>query len=67
MKADIGIMQNAARGIGAPGGARSIDLVGMLEEFGGSVLRELDYTGGTYNALRLNQNLAEFHAHVALH
>lgn len=59
MKADIGIMQNAARVISARSeDARSIDLAGMLEEFGSSVLRELDYTGETYNALRLNQNLA---------
>jgi len=59
MKADIGIMQNAARVLSARYEyARSIDLVGMLEEFGSSVLRELDYTGETFNALRLNQNLA---------
>ncbi len=59
MKADIGIMQNAARVLSARYEyARSIDLVGMLEEFGSNVLRELDYTGETYNALRLNQNLA---------
>lgn len=59
MKADIGIMQNAARVITTRSElARSIDLVGMLEEFGSSVLRELDYTGETYNALRLTQNLA---------
>jgi len=60
MKADIGIMQNAARVISARSElARSIDLVGMLEEFGSNVLRELDYTGETYNALRLTKNLAE--------
>lgn len=60
MKADIGIMQNAARVITTRSElARSIDLVGMLEEFGSSVLRELDYNGETYNALRLTQNLAE--------
>jgi len=59
MKADIGIMQNAARVITTRSElARSIDLVGMLEEFGSSVLRELDYNGETYNALRLTQNLA---------
>lgn len=59
MRADIGIMQNAARVLSARYEyARSIDLVGMLEEFGSSVLRELDYTGETFNALRLNQNLA---------
>ncbi len=59
MKADIGIMQNAARVATTRSElARSIDLVGMLEEFGSSVLRELDYYGETYNALRLTKNLA---------
>jgi ubiquinone biosynthesis protein len=38
--------------------ARSIDLEGMLEQFGTSVLEELDYTGEAYNAYRLAQNLA---------
>jgi ubiquinone biosynthesis protein len=66
MKADIGIMQNAARVVTARSEqARSIDLVGMLEQFGDGVLRELDYNGETYNALRLEQNLAGIeHAHV---
>jgi len=59
MKADIGIMQNGARVISARSElARSIDLVGMLEEFGSNVLLELDYNGETYNALRLTKNLA---------
>jgi ubiquinone biosynthesis protein len=59
MKADIGIMQNAARVISTRSEfARSVDLAGMLDEFGSNVLRELDYTGETYNALRLAQNLA---------
>jgi ubiquinone biosynthesis protein len=67
MKADIGIMQNAARVITARSeAARSIDLEGMLEEFGTSVLRELNYNGETYNALRLQKNLAGIEkAHVA--
>jgi ubiquinone biosynthesis protein len=52
-------MQNAARVISARSElARSIDLSGMLEEFGSNVLRELDYNGETYNALRLTKNLA---------
>ena len=39
MKADIGIMQNAARVLTARSDyARSIDLVGMFDEFGNSVL-----------------------------
>jgi ubiquinone biosynthesis protein len=59
MKADIGIMQNAARVVSARSEyARSIDLEGMLEQFGKSVLEELDYTGEAYNAYRLAQNLA---------
>jgi len=58
MKADIGIMQNAARVVSARSEyLRSIDLVGMLEQFGSSVLRELDYTGEAYNAYRLGMNL----------
>ena len=59
MKADIGIMQNAARVVTARSEmARSIDLEGMLEEFGGSVLRELNYNGEAYNAMRLEKNLS---------
>lgn len=58
MKADLGIMQNAARvASGRSDYLRSIDLVGMLEEFSSSVLRELDYTGEAYNAYRLTENL----------
>ena len=66
MKADIGIMQNAVRVISARSEfARSVDLVGMLEEFGSSALRELDYSSEIYNALRLNKNLAGIpNAHV---
>jgi len=59
MKADLGIMQNAARvASGRSDYLQSIDLVGMLEEFSSSVLRELDYTGEAYNAFRLSENLA---------
>lgn len=59
MKADIGIMQNAARVVTARSEmARSLDLEGMLEQFGGSVLRELNYNGEAYNAMRLEKNLA---------
>ncbi len=58
MKADIGIMHNAARVITTRSEyVRSIDLAGMLEQFGSSVLRELDYTGEAYNAYRLRTNL----------
>jgi ubiquinone biosynthesis protein len=59
MKADLGIMQNAARVASRRSDyLQSIDLVGMLEEFSSSVLRELDYTGEAYNAFRLTENLA---------
>ncbi len=59
MKADLGIMQNAARVASQRSDyLQSIDLVGMLEEFSSSVLRELDYTGEAYNAFRLTENLA---------
>lgn len=60
MKADLGIMQNAARVASRRSDyLQSIDLVGMLEEFSTSVLRELDYTGEAYNAFRLSDNMAE--------
>jgi len=60
MKADLGIMQNAARVASRRSDyLKSIDLVGMLEEFSSSVLRELDYTGEAFNAYRLTENLAE--------
>jgi ubiquinone biosynthesis protein len=59
MKADIGIMQNAARVISQQSDyARSIDMVGMLEQFGTSVLAELDYTEEIYNAYVLENNLS---------
>jgi ubiquinone biosynthesis protein len=59
MKADLGIMQNAARVASRRSEyLQSIDLVGMLEEFSSSVLRELDYTGEAFNAYRLTENLA---------
>ena len=59
MKADIGIMQNAARVFTARSETvRSIDLVGMLEQFGSGVLDELDYRGEAYNAHRLAENMA---------
>jgi len=66
MKADIGIMQNAARVVTTRSeAARAIDLEGMLEEFGSSVIRELNYNGEAYNAMRLEKNLAGIEkAHV---
>ncbi len=60
MKADLGIMQSAARvASGRAESLRAIDLEGMLEEFSSSVLRELDYTGEAYNAFRLGESMAE--------
>ncbi len=60
MKADIGIMENAARVLEARSTqARSVDLVGMVEQFGTSALRELDYTGEAYNAYKLTRNMAD--------
>jgi ubiquinone biosynthesis protein len=59
MKADIGIMQNAARVITSRSEeVRALDLVGMLDQFGNGALNELDYTGEAYNAMRLAQNMA---------
>jgi ubiquinone biosynthesis protein len=60
MKADIGIMQNAARAVTRRSEyARSIDLVGMLEQFGDSVLSELDYTEEAFNAFRLESSMRD--------
>ena len=39
--------------------AKDIDLVGMVDEFGSQVIREVDYRNEIYNAFRLNDNLAE--------
>ncbi len=59
MKADVGIMRNAARVLSNRSQAlRSIDLGGMVDEFGSNAIRELDYTGEAYNAFRLTQNMA---------
>jgi ubiquinone biosynthesis protein len=59
MKADVGIMRNAARVLSSRSQAlRAIDLGGMVDEFGTNAIRELDYTGEAYNAFRLSQNMA---------
>lgn len=59
MKADVGIMRNAARVLSNRSQAlRAIDLSGMVDEFGSNAIRELDYTGEAYNAFRLTQNMA---------
>ncbi len=57
-KADLGIMHNAARVMSQRSSqVRDIDVVGMLEEFGSNVLRELDYGNEAYNAMRLARNM----------
>ncbi len=59
VKADLGIMRNAVRvATRRSDWARELNLVGMLEEFGASVLREIDYGNEAYNAFRLSRNLA---------
>jgi ubiquinone biosynthesis protein len=58
VRADLGIMQNAARVIvRRVDGARDINLVGVLNEFGGNILFELDYGNEAYNAFRLSHNM----------
>ena len=59
MKADLGIMLNAARIASARSEyVRTIDLVGMLNQFSKSVLEELNYLGEAYNATRLGKDMA---------
>jgi ubiquinone biosynthesis protein len=59
MKADVGIMRNAARvASNRSQSLQAIDLEGMVDEFGSNAIRELDYTGEAYNAYRLTQNMA---------
>jgi len=59
IRADLGIMQNAARVVsGRSESVRAMDLVGMLEQFSSGVLEELDYRGEAYNAIRLTENMA---------
>ena len=59
MKADLGIMLNAARVLSSRSDyLNAIDLEGMLEQFSTNVLQELDYTGEAYNAFRLGENMA---------
>ncbi len=59
MKADLGIMRNALRIIARRSEyVRTVDLVGMLEQFSNSVLDELDYLGEAYNATRLGKSMA---------
>ena len=60
IRADLGILQNAARVAARRSETvRSLDVVGMLEQFSSGVLEELDYRGEAYNALRLAANMQE--------
>jgi ubiquinone biosynthesis protein len=67
MKADLGIMLNAATVMARRWEyLRAVDLPGMLEQFSSNALAELDYTGEAYNAFRLAQNMASLPGvHVA--
>ncbi len=59
MKADVGIMINAAHVISRRSPAlRAVDLPGMVEQFGENAVRELNYSGEAYNAFRLAENMA---------
>jgi ubiquinone biosynthesis protein len=59
MRADLGIMQRAARVAARRSEElRAVDLEGMIEQFSDSVLSELDLLGEAYNAMRLTENMA---------
>jgi ubiquinone biosynthesis protein len=59
MKADLGIMQRAARvATRRSEQLRAVDLEGMIGQFSDSVLAELDLLGEAYNAIRLGENMA---------
>jgi ubiquinone biosynthesis protein len=59
MKADVGIMTNASRVLSRRISTLSaLDLPGMVEEFGSNAIRELNYLGEAFNALRLEKNMA---------
>ncbi len=59
MKADIGILSNAARVFTRRvRSMQAFDLAGMVDEFGSNALLELNYVGEAYNAMRLAENLA---------
>ena len=67
MKADLGIMQRAARVASRRSQSlRAIDLVGMIGQFSESVLAELDLLGEAYNAMRLTENMSRLEGvHIA--
>ena len=49
--------ERGARRRGRSETVRSLDVVGMLEQFSSGVLEELDYRGEAYNAIRLAENM----------
>ncbi len=60
VKADLGIMQSAARVfMRRLDWARNVDLAAILDEFGTNILTELDYRNEAYNATRLNRAMAD--------
>ncbi len=60
VKADLGIMQSAARVfMRRLDWARNVDLAAILDEFGANILTELDYRNEAYNATRLNRAMAD--------
>ena len=60
IRADIGIMGNAARVASRRSASvRAMGIGGMVEQFGTGVLDELDYRGEAYNALRLAENMKD--------
>ena len=58
MRADLAIILRAVRILSRRSEyVRSVDLVGMLQQFSKSVLDELDYLGEAYNATRLGESM----------
>ncbi len=59
VKADLGIMSNAARVFERRSKwASDADFVGVLKEFGDNIVAELDYGGEAYNGRRISENMA---------
>jgi ubiquinone biosynthesis protein len=60
IKSDVGIMEWLANlAVRRVQWARDMNLTGLIAEFGSQVLLEIDYRIEAYNAIRLNENLAE--------
>ena len=60
-KADLGVLQEIARiGSRRLDLARRIDLEGIVREYAGGVLKELDYQNEAYNARRLADGMTKF-------